>query len=1130
MPTVQERAVVDNRYEIAELLGRGGMGVVYRARDRLGDQDVALKQVHLNGSQAVVNDTGGSESISAHVALAREFITLGRLRHPYIISVLDYGFHEQQPYFTMTLLQDPRDICEALRDQPVEEQYRVMAQMLMALAYLHRRDVVHRDLKPGNVLVDHTGRVKVVDFGLAQEREQAQATVGTLAYMAPEVLRGEGAGPASDLYAAGIIMFEVFAGRHPYAREQVTEMIRNVLNEAPNLAPLPQPLQPVLERLLAKAPEERFPSALDALRALSRALDQALPPESEEIRESFLRAATFVGREAEMRQLSQALDRALEGKGSAWLVGGESGVGKTRLLDELRIRALVKGAFTLRGQADREGGAPYQLWREVLRRLCLHAELTPLEAGVLKPLAPDMERLLGRPVADAPELDAEATQRRLLSVVEAVLKRVERPLVLILEDLQWAGAGLGLLHHLTVRLAERPVLIVASYRDDEFAELPRRLPAMQLLRLQRFGEETVEALSASMLGERAGRQQQVVSLLVRETEGNVFFLVEVIRALAEEAGSLENVGTMTLPQHVFAAGIAAIVQRRLQRVPAWGQGLLKLAAVRGRLLDPPLLQAAEPDVDFDNWVARCNDAAVLELRGDGWQFAHDKLREAVLQQLAPEDKRELHQRVAQTMEQVYAQNVLYARTLAHHWARAGERDKEVHYRTIAGRLALDNGSNREALQLLQRALSLAEWQQHERLTLAQLNRLLGEAYLGLGDLMQARAAFLQTIRHLRAPFPQNQALLGMRFVTGLGHQLLHRLRRPPAASGVRARRRSTEKMHAYRQLGEISFLVNEAFPTIYATIHALNAAERLPPGPEQAILYGNMCVVAGLIPWHGLADAYRQRAMETLQQLPEPDPWAAGNVHLALSVYVTSLGIWANAEPYCERALAEAESSGDFRLRGGGLNVLATARYNQGYYEESLELYRELHALGRDSGNRMHEGWGVVNQVACLMRMERLPRQALPMLQKSLEIQRDVQDKVAELNTHALLAVYFYRVWQPKRALEAALNALPLLSESATSLGSYEGFHDVPTVLLDLWERGVAQAEEPARDACKRLASYARIFRFARPIEAICMARLYLMDGHEAKAQSALRVAVEEARYCGMGYEEGVARGLGVGG
>ena len=1122
---VQDHPVIDNRYRIEELLGRGGMGIVYRAHDRLSGQKVALKQVLLDAPQASVVVDSSGESISAEVALAREFQTLGRLRHPNIISVLDYGFHERQPYFTMTLLDRPRDLSQATREQEVAVQFRILAQMLLALAYLHRRGIVHRDLKPANVLVDQARNAKVVDFGLALEREQARATVGTLAYMAPEVLRGEGSRAASDLYAAGVIIFEVLAGRHPYGSKDIAELIQGALSAAPDLSPLPPAVQPVAGRLLAKAPGERFATALEALRALSLALGQPVPPESEEIRESFLQAATFVGREAELARLDQALARTLQGQGSAWLVGGESGVGKTRFLDELRIRALVRGAFTLRGQANREGGAPYQLWRDVLRRLCLHVTLSPLEAGVLKPLVPDIERLLGHEAPDAPELDAEATQRRLLSVVEAMLRRQERPLVLILEDLQWAGAGLGPLQHVALRLADRPVLIVASYRDDEYAELPRQLPAMQLLKLQRFSEDTIAVLSASMLGEEAGREPQIVSLLVRETEGNVFFLVEVIRVLAEEAGRLENVGAFTLPRHVFAAGITAIVQRRLNRVPPQAQPLLKLAAVGGRQLDLALLRNAEPTLNLEDWLARCSDAAVLEIRGEGWQFAHDKLREALLESLAPDEERRLHRRMAQTIEAVYPQNDLYAQALANHWAGAGEPDKEVHFRVAAGRLALKNGANREALQSLQQALALATSLRYEALTLAQFSRLVGEAHMGLGDLMQAREAFLLTLRHLHAPYPDGSSRLALRLATGLGRQLMHRARLPRPASGVRAQRRFTEKMHGYRQLGEIAFLINEAFPTVYATIHALNAAERLPPGPEQAILYANMCVVAGLIPWHGLAGAYRQRALETLQDLSRPDPWAVGNVHLALAVYETSLGVWANAEPYCRKALAEAESSADFRLRGGGLNVLATARFNQGHIEESLDLFRTLHTLGRDSGNRMHEGWGIVNQVACLLRLEQTPEQALPMLRASLAIQEVVQDKVAELNTHALLALLYYRLGRHEEALQAAGNALPLLSENATSLGSYEGFHDVPVTLLDLWETGDAYAEAPARQACKRLTAYARLFRFARPIEHICLARIHRLDGRPAQAQRALQAAIEEARYCGMPYEEGVARG-----
>ena len=139
------------------------------------------------------------------------------------------------------------------------------------------------------------------------------------------------------------------------------------------------------------------------------------PTETVEIRESFLQAAKFVERETELAQLSEALDGALEGQGSAWLVGGESGVGKSRLTDELRTPALVKGALLLRGQAVSEGSSPYHLWREVLRLLALATDLKDEEAGVLKALVPDVGDLLGRKVRDAPHLDPASTGALLLS-------------------------------------------------------------------------------------------------------------------------------------------------------------------------------------------------------------------------------------------------------------------------------------------------------------------------------------------------------------------------------------------------------------------------------------------------------------------------------------------------------------------------------------------------------------------------------------------------------------------------------------------------------------------------------------------------------------------------------------------
>ncbi len=175
----------------------------------------------------------------------------------------------------------------------------------------------------------------------------------------------------------------------------------------------------------------------------------------------------------------------LDGRGSGWLVGGESGVGKSRLLDELRAMALVQGALVLRGQAVSGGRRGYQVWLEVLRWLALLSDLTETEASVLKPLVPDIATLIGHAVADPPELDAQSAQVRLLSTVTDLFRRQEQPLVLILEDLHWAGdEDLALIGWLNRAIAERPILVIGSYRDDEKPALSKSLLDMSLLKLK----------------------------------------------------------------------------------------------------------------------------------------------------------------------------------------------------------------------------------------------------------------------------------------------------------------------------------------------------------------------------------------------------------------------------------------------------------------------------------------------------------------------------------------------------------------------------------------------------------------------------------------------------------------------
>jgi tetratricopeptide (TPR) repeat protein len=729
--------IINPRYRILNLMGEGGMGAVYRAHDRLTGETVALKHVAVAPGQLQFTSRTYEDPA---LALAQEFAVLASLRHPHIIAVRDYGFDAQhRPFFTMDLLENAPTVAEAGRNQSFEFKINLLQQMLLALTYLHRRGIVHRDLKPGNVLVTD-GVVKMLDFGLSIAVEQAEAApVGSLAFMAPEVLKGQSASVASDLYAVGLIAYELLVGRHPFDVNDASHLIDQILMETPNWTTINHPVTEVLGRLLVKDPQQRFADAATVIRELSAVTDQELPLETRETRESFLQAAKFVGREAELTQLTEALKQARQGQGSAWLIGGESGVGKSRLIDELRTRALVRGALVLSGQAVEGGGLPYQLWREPLRRAILTTELSDLEASVLKEIVPDVSGLLGREVADAPVLPGEGGRQRLTSTIVEIFKRQTTCLVVLFEDVHWSSESLEPLRLLTRGVDERSMLIASTYRDDERPNLPHELPAMRSLKLTRLNDTAIATLSASILGE-VGEQSHIIKLLQRETEGNTFFIVEVVRTLAEEAGQLSEIGHRTLPSSVFAGGMQALLRRRLGRIPRWARPLLDLAALMGRHLDLKVLQLLDPQSDLARWLDVGNEAAVLEVRDEQWRFAHDKLREAVERDVAVTERPALHRRIAEALETAYPGDTTHAESLLHHWQAAGDEVKELQYLEVAAyRLNQFGIDAARARQLFEHGLELAaRLPDSDRLRM-RLLRHLADVCDRLGELGAAKA-------------------------------------------------------------------------------------------------------------------------------------------------------------------------------------------------------------------------------------------------------------------------------------------------------------------------------------------------------------------------------------------------------
>lgn len=1094
--------LLGNRYRIENQLGEGGMGAVYRAFDRLTSQTVALKKVTLSSSPSGTGSSSASTTL--RISLAREFQTLASLRHPHIIRVLDYGFDsERQPYFTMALLEKGKTIREVAAERDLEGKIDLLVQLLQALAYLHRRGILHRDLKPGNVLVEEGENVRVLDFGLAIPHEQKTAeTAGTVAYMAPEVLsRGEFSN-ASDLYAVGIIAYEFFAGKHPFDTSSIQRLVRSILFDKPDLShistatarqiqaaveavekapteiedlptdntittledgldmdmeatvqqapimplslseaeektfikpydldattpewqnqtlpvfvdpdatipdvqdmrdhmsalspteatvpesdwdieividqdasvtvtnfdistqeiPLPlqalarsrKTLEAIVGQLLAHNPAERYQDAYNVIHDLSTLIGRPVYEESAAIRESFLQAATFVGRDAELGHLTAVLNQAMMGNGTTWLVGGESGVGKSRLLDELRVQALVRGAQVIRGQSVMEGGLPYQLWREPLRRLVLSVEISDSEAAILKEIIADIDVLLEREIPDAPSLEGKAKQQRFILTIADLLRRQSQPTVLLLEDLHWAGMSMTVLQHMTVIVKQLPLLIVASYRLDERPDLHQELPEAEHLKLERLSNESVAALSISMLGE-AGSQAQLLDFLIRETEGNVFFMVETVRALAEEAGQLNRVANMQLPAQVFAGGVWQIVQRRLAHVPEEYLPLLKLAAIIGRQLNLELVGFLEPASDLDMWVSICANVAVFDQQDGKWRFAHDKLREALLNDLPDDELRVLNRRVAEAIETLHPNDRAQARILMEHWHQAGNVEKETSYARIAGEYALSISNFNGALQLFARALELLP--DDDTATCALIYMKIAKAEENLSNYVTARQYHengLELARKENNPSLIIEGLNGLGWVAELqgSYDEARALSEESLALSTQIHD-AAGMATALKNLGNISRLRGDYENARANYEKSLEIRTRLNDQQGMAVCLNNLGLTAYFTGNQEEARQNLEAAVEIHQRIGARFEYAAGLGNLgAIS---GSWGDMESAQQYFEDSLAVRRDIGDRTGVASMLNNLGVIAKEASRYEEAIRYYTEGLNIRREIGDR----------------------------------------------------------------------------------------------------------------------------------------------------------------------------------
>lgn len=720
----------------------------------------------------------------------------------------------------------------------------------------------------------------------------------------------------------------------------------------------------------------------------------------------------FVGRAGELAALTADLDAAVGGRGGVVLVAGEPGIGKTRLAEELAAQANVRGAVVLWGRCWEGAGAPaFWPWVQVIRGYVQAQAEDPASlrhdlgagAATIAQLVPAVhDRIPDLPAP--PPLEPEAARFRLFDSLAGFLRTAaaRRPLLLVLDDLHWADVpSLALLRFMSRELDGTGPLVVGSYRHTEVNQGHPLLAAVadltrgphRWLLLGGLGQREVAGFIALVAG--AEPSAELAAEVHRQTDGNPFFVTEVVRLLASQ-GRLDPAprGAAVLGGGL-PEGVRAVVAERLGHLSGDGRQILEIAAVAGRDFELRVLQPAS-GLDAGQLLVLLEEAEAARLVGavpgelSRWQFAHALVREVLYESLLAARRVRLHGLVADALEAVYAaEPEPHLAELAHHLVEAAPGSEKTAARaaqmaTLAGQRSLEMLAWEDAAELFERALAALELAERPGSQQQRCELLLavGEARMAASDVPAARTAYRQAgelARRIGSPEALARAGLGLglEFTSGivdpvqvgLLEEALAALDR--ADSPLRARvlaglaralvstrrveRRlalSEDAVRMARRLGDPATLAAVLFSrhlAVWGSERAEVAGERLAIATEAVGLAEQIGDHAMALRGRGLrridllelgdvagydADlAAAERAAEELRQLRYR--WQLPLAHATRALLA---GRFAQAESLMEQGLALGRRAGDQAVGNYYTGVLATLRLMQGRFGELAEL------------------------------------------------------------------------------------------------------------------------------------------------------------------------------------------------
>ena len=708
------------KFQVVGALGRGSSGSVYEALDVECRVPVALKCL-------------AAADPEQRASLKREFRALHDISHENLVQLYELFSHADDLYFTMELVSGPsfldyvRPVTAGRARLDPSRLRAALRQLVTGVSYLHDAGTIHRDLKPANVVVTGTGRVVILDFGLAAKpfgpagSDSGYARhVGTPAYTPPEGTPQDRAAPAEDWYAVGVMLFEALTGRRPFDGGAQHVLRAKRAHDAPHPSEFAQDLPPDLTALcvglLRRNPAERYGRS----RVASELGTDPHAPTM--VAQGVARGDRFVGRERELAVLMRAYHASAQCEAHGVLIHGDSGVGKSALLDHF-VQALPRSALVLHSRCHERELIPYKAFDGAIEHLrrelaeqdeAVRGRLLPRDMAALTTAFPVLRGLADdRDVPHEAKPDAQTLRARAREALKELLRRLarERPIVMVVDDAHWSDAdSVRLQAHLTGPPDPPGLLFIAAYRDglssriesdDHSTDAPRTPPGTTVLRLQPLIEDDASKLARHLLQSEFG-DDELARRIATESGGSPLLVEELVECVK----STPSVACLDAPGKRLEAAILARVGRLSQR----GRRLLETLCVASAPLERAVALSAAQDPGGYGELTRLSHLRLIRSRNDALERVepyHDSIRQAVLRVLGQDGPKAVH---ASLVSGFHAHGINDAERLVHHALGAGDLPLTRSLAARAGKAAMDKMAFDRAVRFFDLALSGAERQ------------------------------------------------------------------------------------------------------------------------------------------------------------------------------------------------------------------------------------------------------------------------------------------------------------------------------------------------------------------------------------------------------------------------------------